>query len=143
SAGLLVRGARHQAGAFDPGFTIDGVTVVSFDLPPRDYDDKRRRTFLEDLATALGTLPPGAIDAFGFATWEPAFLRRGFPVPIRLPGQAAEQSRTTLSQEVSATYLGVLGIPIVAGRNLTASDAGGPAVLVNETMARHVWPGET
>src|SRR5262249_30183365 len=75
---LLVRGVQHQSTAFDPGFAVDGVTVVSFEMPPGAYDEARSRAFVIDLAAALGTLPAGAVDAFGFTTAEPSFLRRGF-----------------------------------------------------------------
>src|SRR5262249_30869824 len=38
----------------------------------------------------------------------------------------------------------ILGIRIVEGRALTAADdRGAPVVVVNETMARAVWPGES
>ena len=44
---------------------------------------------------------------------------------------------------VSADYFKTLGIPLLAGRTLTAADrAGSPAVaVVNETGARRFWPG--
>ena len=66
SAGLLVRGAQ-RAGAFDPGFSVNDVTAVSFELPPGTYDDARRRAFLADLTIgvmrdahthSMGTVPP-------------------------------------------------------------------------------------
>jgi hypothetical protein len=40
-------------------------------------------------------------------------------------------------------FLKILGIEIVEGRGFTdADDRGAPVVIVNETMARGVWPGE-
>jgi ABC-type antimicrobial peptide transport system permease subunit len=36
----------------------------------------------------------------------------------------------------------VLQIPIVAGRNFTADESPRQSILINETMARHDWPGE-
>ena len=45
---------------------------------------------------------------------------------------------------ISADYFRTLGIPIVAGRALTAGDRGGtpPVAVVNESAARRFWPGE-
>jgi predicted permease len=141
SAGLLVRGAQ-RAGLFDPGFAVSDVAAVSFELPPGTYDDARKRAFFTDLTAALRALPPGAIDAFGFATWEPDFLRRGYATPFRLPDQSPAQSTTLHYVEVSPDYLNVLQIPIVAGRNFEPSDAARPVAVINESMARTYWPNQ-
>jgi putative ABC transport system permease protein len=141
SAGLLVRGAE-RAGAFDPGFSVNDVTAVSFELPPGAYDDARKRAFFTDLTQALRGLPTDAIDAFGFATWEPNFIRRGYATPARLPDQSPTQARTLTSVDVSSDYLNVLRIPIVAGRNFDTADTSQPVVVINETMARQYWPNE-
>ncbi len=90
SAGLLVRGAQRAAGTFDHGFAVNDVSVVSFEFPPGTYDRARRRAFFSDLTGALQSLPAGTFDAFGFATWEPSFLRRGYPAAVRLPGQTTQ-----------------------------------------------------
>ena len=142
SAGLLVRGAQ-RTGLFDPGFAVDDVTAVSFELQPGTYDDARKRAFFGDLTDALRALPPGSIDAFGFATWEPDFIRRGYQTPVRLPDQTPAQARTLTNVDVSPDYLNVLRIPIVAGRNFDSSDAGRPVVVINETMAKLYWPNDT
>ena len=46
---------------------------------------------------------------------------------------------------VSPGYLPTLGVPVIEGRNIEASDiAGGPDVAVNtQTMARRFWPDES
>ena len=141
SAGLLVRGAQH-AGTFDPGFAVNDVTAVSFDLPRATYDDARKRAFFDDLAEALRGLPAGAIDAFGFATWEPDFRRRGYPDLIRLHEQTPAQARTITRVDVSPDYLNALQIPIVAGRPFVAADATRSVAVINETMARQFWANQ-
>jgi predicted permease len=140
SAGLLMRGAQ-RAGTFDPGFAVNDVTAVSFELPPGAYDDARKRAFFADLSDALRGLPANTIDAFGFATWEPTFIRRGYQTPIHLPDQTLAQAKMVTNVDVSPDYLNVLRIPIVAGRNFEASDARLVAII-NETMARQFWPNE-
>jgi hypothetical protein len=37
----------------------------------------------------------------------------------------------------------VLKIPVVSGRNFTPEDAGRPVMMINETLARQYWPGES
>ena len=47
-------------------------------------------------------------------------------------------------QAATPEFFDILGIRIVEGRKLTAADdRGAPVVVVNETMARTVWPGES
>jgi ABC-type antimicrobial peptide transport system permease subunit len=59
---------------------------------------------------------------------------------VRLPDQDATQTRDVVTDEVSAGYLRVLGIPLVAGRAFDAADgAGSDAVIVNESLARMYW----
>jgi predicted permease len=47
-------------------------------------------------------------------------------------------------QNVTPTYLTTLGIPLVDGRDFTSSDVGGsPVALVNETLARTFFSGQS
>jgi predicted permease len=141
-ASLLVRGAQ-RAGSFDPGFAVNDVTAVAFELPPGAYDDARRRAFLGDLTQALRALPPEVVDAFGFATWEPDFIRRGYPTSLYLSGQTPADAKIITNADMSPEYLNVLRIPIVAGRNFEPADEARPVIVINETMARTFWPNES
>ena len=62
-----MRGAQQRAGGFDPGFSVNDVTVVSFELPAA-YDEARSEALLADLTAALRGSPG---NAFGFASREP------------------------------------------------------------------------
>jgi len=143
SAALLVRGAQHQAGTFDPGFTVDGVSVVAFELPPGAYDAARRRAFFDGVAGGLKALPPGSIAAHGFATFEPNFIMRGYQGMVRLAGQAPLAAKRIPYIEVTPGFIDTLQIPIVAGRDFEDADEERPVVIVNETMARQLWPNES
>jgi len=47
-------------------------------------------------------------------------------------------------QNVSTSYLTTMGIPVLDGRDFAESDIGGtPVVLVNETLARTYFPGQS
>ena len=138
SAGLLVRAAQRQGGTFDPGFSVDEVAVVSFDLPEGVYDRPRATAYFADLTAGLRGLP---IDGFAFASREPFSLYREGTF-FHLPGETKEQARTLSYLDVSPEYMRLLRIPILAGRDFDAADVGRPGVLINESMARRYWPGE-
>jgi predicted permease len=129
-AGLLVDGiqqARHQ----DPGFTVAGVSVVSFEFPAGSYEVPRINGFytrlLYDLKGAAGAEP------YGVARHEP-LSDVNYVDSAWLPEHP--QPVSVIQQEVSPGYFSVLHIPILAGRNLEPADAGRNAILVNETLAR-------
>jgi len=136
SAGLLVRGIQQQSRSFKPGFTVDDVTVVSFETPPGRYDEAQSRTLVAGISDALANLPAVR---FGFASLEPFSLFRNATV-VHLPGRSTDDPQMMSYLGVTPGYFGVLGIPIVAGRNFTAADTGTSVVLINEQMASSYWP---
>ena len=132
-AGLLVRGVQH-AYRLDPGFSMDGVSVLSIGLDGRTYDGARTREFYERLRTQLASLPGSA--PYGFTRLTPLSTSSS---STRVKTPSGEEERV-LVHTVSAGYFEVLRIPILQGRNFAAADEGRPAVLVNESFARRLWP---
>jgi putative ABC transport system permease protein len=138
SAGLLIRGVQRQAGVFNPGFTVDGVTMAQFELPEGAYDRARATAFFEEVARAIRQLP---VESTAFASHEP-FSRYRHGTLFHLPGESRQQARQLLFLNVSAEYFPLLGIPLRNGRYFDPNDVGRPVVVINETMARRIWPGE-
>lgn len=135
SAGLLVRGVQ-QAQTQDPGYQVDGVFVVSLAFPGQAYDQARGRAFVSELHTALK-----ADDSFGSVAVTntiPLGNARNM-TSFRLQGEDEKQSRMIQIESVSPEYFTLLGIPIVAGRHLDATDRPGEAITINEAMARRYW----
>src|SRR5262249_50395937 len=56
--------------------------------------------------------------------------------------QAGTPRQRVIFHEVSGGYFEALGIPIAAGRNFDAGDAGRPVLIFNQAAARRFWPGE-
>src|SRR5207247_8282198 len=56
AAGLMTRGVRH-ASKRNPGFEVNNVSVISFELPANSYNPGRIRTLLSGLQDALGNAP--------------------------------------------------------------------------------------
>ncbi|HYE86190.1 MAG TPA: FtsX-like permease family protein [Vicinamibacterales bacterium] len=119
---------------------LDDVFVVTFDdgagsVPNQDQllasaVDRVRTIPGVDAATLFATLPYG----------------RGIRVPpISVPGvgEPRVDGRLPFMIESTPESFDILQIDIVRGRPLTAQDDRGvPVVVVSETMARAVWPGQ-
>jgi len=136
SGGLIVRGVRH-ASAQDPGFDMNDVSVVSFELPA-SFETARARGLARDL---LGNLPPiMSSREFGFADIGPFMQADRMWATARVPGATSSRADDALNIEVSGGYFQVLGIPIVAGRNFEPADTNRDVVLISESMAHRLWP---
>ena len=135
NAGVLVRGIQHGRDR-DPGFSARGVTLLSFDLPA-SYDPARTWAFSRQLMDDSRSMDGARI---AFASDAP--LDQGRMTRYRLPNDAAAREYDAWVVGMSRGFLDVLGMPIVAGRDIQPSD-GEDAVLVNQAMARSLWPGES
>jgi macrolide transport system ATP-binding/permease protein len=81
------------------------------------------------------------IGDFGFTTLMP-FASAGSPAEVRLPGEPPTQARRVPFAGVTAGYFRSMGIGMIAGRDVDATDADRPVALINESMARRYWPHE-
>lgn len=138
---LLLRGF-YETRTVDLGFNheglvIGGADIESFgyrgeqaaDLQRRAIDQVRALPGVEDVAQALIT------------PLEP--IRRTYT--WRLPEQAQAESRPVDTNNVSANYFAVTGIPIVRGRAFTDAEVAAErssVAIVTESTARSFWPGE-
>ena len=120
---------------------MDGVFVVDFE------DGAGGAGRSEDVfGDALGRVR--ALPGVRSATVIAAIPFAGHHVPpIAVPGRAEPPSvggQLPFLQAATPELFDILGIRIVEGRALAAADEhGAPVVVVNETMARSVWPGES
>ncbi len=141
SAGLLIKGSRALA-AVDPGFEPTNALSFRTSLSEREYPDSAsvlrfQDQLLERLRGLDGAVAAGAVTQLpltgGSGT---TYLVEGEPEP--------EAGRKPIAQwrGISPSYLTAIGIRLVKGRDILATDrAATPlVVLVNETMAKRHWP---
>jgi len=141
-AGLMIKSFLVMR-SLDTGYDGSRVVTMAVDLPPIAYADATRiRAFHTQLLERL-TRIPGA-DAVGAVSFRPMAgmgIMGNFSVegPTPVPHGYSVDKPT-----VSPGYFGALGIRILAGRDFTAADrAGAPGVVVvSQSVARHVWPGQ-
>lgn len=133
-AGMLVRGLERTA-HLNPQFDVQRVTAVEIAVPASQYGGVRTRAFARDLVAQLDRVP--SLPVCGLSNDVPLGNSRTSTAFQVRAGSPAE--RVTL-HEVSGGYFDALGIPILAGRNFVAEDAGREVVLINQTAARRYWP---
>jgi macrolide transport system ATP-binding/permease protein len=138
TAGLLLRGLRRTH-TIDPGFSMKDTAVISFDLIGAGYSDQRALAFQQQLAERIVALP--GVDRVAQAHFSPLSHDHwvmNYSVPGRKEDFDAEYNN------VSPGFFSLLSIPIVHGRTFTDAEtrAGSPVVILTESTARHLWPGE-
>ena len=129
----------------DPGFNPDGALAVSLYLPPSRYPEiQKQEQFYGELEEKLRAIP--SVRAVGATTSLPlnknestrSFLVEGRAAPA--PGE-----RTPLPyRAVSPDYFRATGIALLKGRAFDERDRAEstPVLVINETMARRIWPDE-
>lgn len=144
-AGLCVRNLQRMQ-VMDLGFEPDRLVTVRVDPRQVGYSVERAGQFYEELERRLRALP--AVESVGMSLSIPM----GY---IYLGCQAQAEGSDTIAlsgprdsflcNPVSSGYFDTLGIPLVEGRAFNAHDTAtsSPVVIVNETLARRLWPGET
>jgi predicted permease len=140
-AGLLL-GTFRKLTTLDPGFTRDGVLIVSVDLGHAGYSDAGYASVHQDLLARIKALPGVASAAASQLTpisgsaWNNFIKVEGF-------SPKSEEDALVYFNEVTDGYFATLGTPLLAGRDFDGRDrSGGPGVaIVNETMARKFFNG--
>src|SRR5688572_14952927 len=137
-AGLLIHSFVRLT-SVSPGFESSGrdgmVQIVKVTLPPRLYDDPARihafaRGVLDRIQHLPGVTSASVINSvpFGMMFIQGDFSIDGQPKPTLLVG----------TPKIDADYFRTMGIPVLAGREFTASDiATAPKVaIVSERVGR-------
>ena len=142
-AGLLVRSALHLQ-RVDPGFDPHGVVTARLTLPAARYEDPRRvvQSF-EEVVAALAETP--GMESAAASTMVP--LTPGGNSNGLLPEGKAFDIKNTVQSSlgiVTLDYFTTLRIPLRRGRYFTLDDRRGapPVMIVNESAARGLFPGE-
>ena len=131
----------YRLAAQDLGMEMKGVVLVNFELERPGGVPNQDQIYREAL-TAVRALP--GVERATIVNSLP-FGSHHVP-PISVPGKDKPPSvdgQLPFLNAATPEFLQILGIRIVDGRTFTSDDAkGAPVVIVNETMARQVWPGE-
>jgi putative ABC transport system permease protein len=142
-AGLLIR-SFLRVRATDPGFRTENVLAMNLSLPPAMYASPADvRSFIERLDAKLRAIPGVmAVGAGNGLPLERSQWRRLFSMEdeTMLRGKRPPAAFTVISGD----YFQALGIALKRGRLFTSADGNEktPVLIVSETMARSLWPGQ-
>ncbi|HKG90738.1 MAG TPA: ABC transporter permease [Gemmatimonadaceae bacterium] len=141
-AGLFVRSLRNVAG-LDMGFDPRRVMVVMLDLPSAGYKREGVEAFYQRAEERVSALP--GVERASVAATTPFYSSAA--TDLRAEGWDSLPSFKGGSPTINAVswdYFETMGTRIVRGRGFAEGDReGAPRVaVVNETMARTLWPGK-
>jgi putative ABC transport system permease protein len=141
-AGVLIR-SLVKLQAIDLGFESANIVTMQLTLPPGGYTDTTADQLYRDIVGRVGRLPgvrsaalDGAIPIAGSDnSWSIMIDGRVVKTIAEAPSAKPDQ--------VTADYFKTLSIKLVRGRVFDATDRMGtaPVAIINETMARQLWPG--
>ena len=145
-AGLLIK-SFIRLREVNPGFNPSNMLTMRVSLPAGKYQQGEPRVqvfgqVVERISGLPGVASAGAVsqlplggDTFNLGR---GYLREGDP-------QTSEAAGNANFLNVTPTYFETMQIPVKAGRAFTERDTNdAPKVMiVNETMARKLWPGES
>ncbi|MBA3805042.1 MAG: ABC transporter permease [Acidobacteria bacterium] len=144
-AGLLIKSFVLLRDV-NPGFDAENVLTMRISLPGARYaEPKQKANFFRELTERLSALP--GVEAAGATVSLPlggsnfsvgrAFVREGRPL-------ATENSLDSDYFVATPDYFRAMRIPVKTGRLFTERDTieTPPVVVVNEALARRIFPGE-
>ncbi|HEV8581219.1 MAG TPA: ABC transporter permease [Thermoanaerobaculia bacterium] len=128
----------------DPGFRVDHGLLLSVDVDMRNYSQDAGEAFYRQLQERIGALP--GVVSTSFAYLVPLGDRNNSLWVYREGADRSNYKEAILADQntVGTRYFDTLGIQLLEGRPFDDHDvAEGPKVaIVNETLARLLWPGE-
>ena len=143
AAGLFLR-SLSGAESIDLGFDPHHLLNVGLNPALQGYDQDRAEALLRDLLRRARALP--GVESASYAFTVPMSYYSGAEM-VYAEGQApTERNRVPGAgvNEVSPGYFATMRMKILEGRAFTDADTrtSEPVAIVNEVMAKRLWPGE-
>jgi putative ABC transport system permease protein len=140
-SGLLIRSFAN-VWVVDPGFDPANTLTAEVELPSARYPESHERVqFYKSLMEGIRTIP-GVVSA-GMISHLPIREPRNV-FHVHVAGDADREWSVFLRAALPG-YFETMRIPLLTGRGIEATDAAGapPVVVINETTAETLFPGQT
>jgi putative ABC transport system permease protein len=126
----------------DPGFNKEGLLTARIALPETRYSAAAGQRFFTELLSRTGNLP--GVQSVAATAYVP-LGEGGQTGDFQVEGVAASNSQRPFAEEhfVTTGYFQTMQIPLVRGRYFSETDKDGApkVVVINDYMARQLWPG--
>jgi len=143
-SGLMVQGFKHLVETQKQGYNPDNVLTLSVSLnPTRYHQDHHIVSFYQDSVDRISALPEVvSVSAVHHIPATGGWSTEKFLIEGR-PGPAPGESQAANFQIAAPHYLHTMQIPLMQGRDFTASDrAESPRVaIISAEFARRYFPG--
>jgi len=143
-AGLFIRTLLHER-KVNLGFDPVRALLVSIDLFPNGYDEKRSVEFYRQLVARVTALP--GVESVSLSNRVPPALFSGDSSSFEIEGYAprAGEMISIELEVVAPRYFQTMRIPLAEGREFSEADQAKspPVVIINETLARRYWAGQS
>jgi predicted permease len=141
-SGLFLR-SMQNAQQFNPGFESQNLFQLLFDLGALRYDADHGQQFFRDVIERAKAVP-GVVKA---SVSSNGVFGGGLAGTIFREGEQTDpNNRGTLVNfdDVTPGHFETMRIPLLSGRDFTDFDRENttPVVVINEAMAKIVWPGQ-
>src|SRR5437868_2843169 len=142
-AGLMIRSILRIR-EVEPGLKPQNLLTAKISLPREKYSDAESAIrFYGQLLERVNTLP--GIESAGVVSHLP-IEEMGYNGNISVEGKTYPPNESPLVEfrVVSENYFQAANIPLLRGRVFSKQehDDKQPVVVINETMAKQIWPGE-
>lgn len=140
-AALCIRSLMN-ANAIDAGFDTHHIAIASLDPGSLGYTPEKINDFYARLLERVEHLP--GVTSASYAQ----FLPLGTSRSVTSVSKGLRQDSRAMRADVyrlAPGFFRTMGIPLRRGRDLTGKEAESDqpdAVVINETLARRLWPGE-
>ncbi|HEX5707826.1 MAG TPA: ABC transporter permease [Pyrinomonadaceae bacterium] len=144
-AAMFVKSFRN-AKTIDPGFATENVLTASLNPGLMGYEREQGKEFYRQLVERVEGLP--GVESAGLVNWLPLGDSSSTWGPIYRADQPVPEPGSGLDTHVASVSPGLfeaMEISLVSGRDFEERDRAGvlpEAVILNETLARRLWPNE-
>jgi predicted permease len=143
SSGLLIR-ALLRVQTVDPGFEPAGVVTLRTTLPMPKYQALPARNAFHSAVLEAARAIPGVTSA-GYVSFLPLVMGGGiWAIDAEGHQPQPDEGRTASIRYLTPGYFATLGIPFVAGRDVSEADTAGTlqVAVVSQSFVDRYWPGQ-
>ena len=140
---LMLKSFQALVGT-DTGIRAEQVVTAQLTLPQKRTPNRGDEAAFFQRAVDQLRAAPG-VTAAGAVNILPLGEEQGISTSVDVPGKPRRDDERWFAQFLTVTpgYFQAMGMPLLRGRDFTAGDDSTTrAVVINQTMAQAIWPGE-